>query len=75
MTHPKAGPVAADRLKIDYPSIERQAAKVRLATVGKRGHERRLKALRLSSLKREVRRGAALRAGRTPANAKGMGQQ
>lgn len=43
----------------EYPSIDRQIRKTRIATTGKRGHERRLKKMRTASLKREVQRKAA----------------
>lgn len=40
----------------DYPAIERKAEIARLATVGKRGHQKALKKMRTASLVRELRR-------------------
>jgi hypothetical protein len=40
----------------DYPAIERKAKIARLATVGKRGHQKALKKLRTASLMRELKK-------------------
>lgn len=43
----------------EYPSIARKIRQTRLATTGKRGHQKTLRKMRLQSLKREVRLGLA----------------